>query len=519
MAVTLNNIKFYHPPSLPARPMKSTYPNHQHPSFSHHSSGKPDPTPSTHSNSPFPSFSQPLLRHSLPPRPPTIVPSSRSASETLHISSKLSSANSLPVHENDFDRALDEFLSAKNGKENSDRESPNRVSTQEQGIDDLLHAISPDPEKSSQVAADLPSSSITAQNPLESPADGKPTQPITGDESQPQEELNNLASAASMDPSPEFCTSAPHTLTSSVTNADSTGTAIQDPAPESSIVNREPSNTPRSSRVRNHSSESGKSSQRNESTDLQGASGDSQGASSCQLGESSDRKRSPSARLSCPSTPLVVSPGPSRSVSLRRKSCRRASGYSHGSDWIAEDSHESDSAPSDDENDIDYLDTSEIEEAGESLPPSKRRRRSLDESSSTSRGIPRQLSAEPPRAERPESPPEYLSAESEPIPVQGFLRLRSSGAEVKYCLELSQTDFSSLFTGGQRESRPRQRTAHSARRARFTPEEDACIIALKAKELRWDEIEDLFAQRFPYRKKLSLQMRYYTKLKESTNEA
>jgi hypothetical protein len=42
---------------------------------------------------------------------------------------------------------------------------------------------------------------------------------------------------------------------------------------------------------------------------------------------------------------------------------------------MVEDPHESDSAPSDDENDADYLDHSETEDASESLHLSKRRRR------------------------------------------------------------------------------------------------------------------------------------------------
>ncbi|EED20627.1 hypothetical protein TSTA_038340 [Talaromyces stipitatus ATCC 10500] len=409
MAVTLNNIKFYHPPSLPARPIKSTSPN------DHHTSKRTDSTPSTHSKLSFSPFSQPALPHPLPPRPPAIIPCSHhTASATLHFPSSTShTADSHPVCKNDFHRALDDFFSAKNGKNDEDGESSIRVPTQDHGNDNRAHATSPNLEVLSQMTASLPSPSF----------------------SHPRIHRQHSAHLNRLHQRP---------ISSTLIRQIS--------AQGSSIVNRERSETTHASGVLSHSPKSGGSTLRNESTDLQGASGDSKRASSCQLEESSNRKRSPSARLSPLSTPQVVVPVLSRrSVSLRRKS--------------------------------NYLDNPEREDAGESLRPSKRRRRILDEASSTSR-VPRQLSSESPRAKRPESPPEDLSAESEPIPVQGFLRLRSSGSEVIYCLELSQTHFSSSVAGGQIESpRPHQRTARPATRIRFTPEEDAFIVQLKAQEL------------------------------------
>lgn len=130
MAVTLNNIKFYHPPSLtlppslPRQPLKSTSANHNHTSISHHISKSSDIT-LNHSKLPFSSFSQPTLPHPLPPRPPVIFPSDRhTASATPSIQSSTSHSPSLhPVSKNDFDRALDAFLlSAKIGVKGEDGE-------------------------------------------------------------------------------------------------------------------------------------------------------------------------------------------------------------------------------------------------------------------------------------------------------------------------------------------------------------------------------------------------------------
>ncbi|KUL81688.1 hypothetical protein ZTR_09995 [Talaromyces verruculosus] len=248
--------------------------------------------------------------------------------------------------------------------------------------------------------------------------------------------------------------------------------------------------------------------------DFQGNARESERASSCPLGDFSKRKRSPSAHLSYPPTPLVVVPDLSRSVLLCATSSQQNSNRSQHLGVIVGDPHESDSAPSDDENDADYLDHSETEDASESLPPSKRRRRSPCDASSASQGAPRKLSSESPLAGQPKSLPENSSPESESIPIQGFLRLRTKGTEVIYSLEFSQTQFSSSFADNQMKSpRPHSRTAYPTTKNPYSPEEDAFIIDLKARNLSWDEIEDQFAERFLYRKKSSLQVRYSTKLK------
>lgn len=153
------------------------------------------------------------------------------------------------------------------------------------------------------------------------------------------------------------------------------------------------------------------------------------------------------------------------------------------------------SAPSDDENDTDYVD--ESEDASESLRPSKRCRIGCDEASPVS-----QLSSDP------------ILPHREAIAVQGFLNIYTSESGVIYSLELSQTHFPSFFPGTQAESpHSYQRMARSTVRRRFSAEEDAFLIELKAKTLTWSEIEDLFAKRFSHRSMASLQGHHY-KLKQ-----
>jgi hypothetical protein len=381
-----------------------------------------------------------------------------------------------------------------------------------------LHTALPDPEILVQTTASLQSSSWSLPKPVESPAEAKPTHPKPRDESQPREQPNDLACTTSMETSTTFCTSEPHTSAPHEPTHDSTHMTIQASEQHSSVPNHERSETSQKCSVPIHSPESGEAILGNESMDSQGSSGESERASSCPLGDFSKRKRSIPAHLPCPPTPLVVVPDLSRSALLCKSSSRQKSNCSQYSERMVEDPHESDSARSDDENDADYVDHSEAEAASESLHPSKRRRRSPGDPSSASQGEPKKSSLESP--DEPESLQEILSSESEPIPIQGLLRLRTKGSEVVYSLEFSQTHFSSLFAGEQIESpRSHQRPAYSTTKSIYSPEEDAYIIDLKAKNLTWDEIEDQFAERFPYRKKTSLQVRYCTKLNPLTRES
>ncbi|KAI7972762.1 hypothetical protein EIK77_000080 [Talaromyces pinophilus] len=502
MAVTLKNIKFYNPHSLPTRPSKRTSPNHNHTSIPRPTSKSTDPTPN-HSTVPFSPFSQPALPHPLPPRPPAIFPSSHhTASVTPHVPSSIShTPDPHPVYKNDFDQALDEFLSAKNG-EKEDGNPSSLLPTQGKSY------------------TSLQSSSWSLPKPVESPAEAKPTHPKPRDESQPREHPNDLACTTSMETSPTFCTSEPHTSAPHEPTHDSTHMTIQASEQNSSVTNQERSESSQKCSVPIHSPESGGAILGNESMDSQGSSGESERASSCPLGDFSKRKRSISADLPCPPTPLVVIPDLSRSALLCKTSSRQKSNCSQYSERMVEDPHESDSARSDDENDADYVDHSEAEAASESLHPSKRRRGSPGDASSASQGEPKKSSSEIPLADQPESLQENLSPESEPIPIQGLLRLRTKGSEVVYSLEFSQTHFSSLFAGEQIETpRSHQRPAYSTTKSPYSPEEDAYIIDLKAKNFTWDEIEDQFAERFPYRKKTSLQVRYCTKLNPLTRES
>lgn len=174
------------------------------------------------------------------------------------------------------------------------------------GNDSRAHATSPDKDRKPN-DSQLVIIQLHRAKSLEWPAEAKHTQPMTRYESQPRDQFTDFASTASMDPSPASCTSDPCPSVSNEVNHGSTDTAIQVSAQDTSIANRERSETTNRSGVLSHSPKSGRGTLRNENTHLQGASGDSKRAGSCEL-EKSNRKRSTSARLSCPPSPLVVIP-------------------------------------------------------------------------------------------------------------------------------------------------------------------------------------------------------------------
>lgn len=140
MAVTLDNIKFYdpHPRSLPARPPKSTSPNHDI-SFPHRKFKRTGSISSTCSTVPFSLSPQPSLSHPLPPRPPTIIPSTPHTESTrLNLATSTShAAQCIPKCENDFDRALSDLFSANNDKYDDDRES--LICVPKQGMFRIVH--------------------------------------------------------------------------------------------------------------------------------------------------------------------------------------------------------------------------------------------------------------------------------------------------------------------------------------------------------------------------------------------
>lgn len=131
MAITLGNIRFYNPPSLPRQPSKRRSPNHNHTSIPRHTSNSTDPT-LNHSKPPFSPFLQPALPHPLPPRPPATFPSSHhTASATLSVPSSIShtpTPDPRPACKNDFDRALAQFLTT--GEKEEDTEPPSRLPIQ-----------------------------------------------------------------------------------------------------------------------------------------------------------------------------------------------------------------------------------------------------------------------------------------------------------------------------------------------------------------------------------------------------
>jgi hypothetical protein len=211
----------------------------------------------------------------------------------------------------------------------------------------------------------------------------------------------------------------------------------------------------------NHTPESGRLSKR---------------ASFYQSKKTAYQKMKSPVHFSRPPIPLVVVPGMSHQ--WRR------------SEEIAEDL---DSAPSDDENDVDYVDETERDDASESLRPLKRCRTNSDDASSGA------LTQTSPKSSLPHT---------EAIPVRGVLNLHTGGS---YSLQLSQAYSPSPST--QAESvNPHQRKDPPTR-PRYLPEEDRFLVELKTQNLKWNEIEDLYAKRFSPRKRSLLQGRYY-KLKQ-----
>ncbi|EED14524.1 hypothetical protein TSTA_107310 [Talaromyces stipitatus ATCC 10500] len=502
MAITLDEIRFYRPHSLPARPTKSL--NHQPTSFPHHASKTPQFTSLTPAKTLFPLLPQPVLPHPLPPRPPTIISSDRHAeSKALQFPTTTPhTAQSHPAHENDFDRVLHDFFSY-NGKSEDDGQSSMCISQQDNRDEDCGQATSPDPDVASHTTDILPSPSFTVQASLEIPVN-EPVQPVARNESHPQNETNEIASATFGDSPLASCTAESAASMSNELNTESIDVTTPDSAQHSSVTNGQQMEIPHANEVQNHTPEAGGSTAISEDTELQGDTGDSKRANSNELRESAKRKRSPSACLSYPPAPLVVVPVPSGPVSLRRKSTRLStqltSDHLRYSDSINGDSRGSDSAPSDNENDADYSNSCKIRTTVKSSRPSKRPRRVLDKASSASQ-VPRQSFSESPSVKLPESPPEDFSAESEPTPIQGHLRLRYIQSNIVYCVEFSQTALLSSIAASQTEpTQPHQQADHLSAKIPYTPKEEAYIKDLKAQELGWHKIETLFAQRFPYRK-------------------
>ncbi|QKX63204.1 uncharacterized protein TRUGW13939_10373 [Talaromyces rugulosus] len=183
MAVTLTKIPCYSPtptlPALPAIPRKNTTPNDH--------SKRPDSVSSLHSNLPPSSFSQPVIYHSLPPRPPAVIPSST----TNRINSHSSYAN-------DFDRAFDGLVSVTGGAK--DRDGVSSICVPAKGSPPRCPCLSfvlslHETENTGRTDSHVPlpdQHSLWRTTPIAASAD--PTPSSTREQSQPRDQL---------DPTPE----------------------------------------------------------------------------------------------------------------------------------------------------------------------------------------------------------------------------------------------------------------------------------------------------------------------------
>ena len=175
--------------------------------------------------------------------------------------------------------------------------------------------------------------------------------------------------------------------------------------------------------------------------------------------------------------PVHMPRSPFPRVSIPVMSLQRPSSKRHHSEEVSKGL---DSAPSDDENDADYVDDA-------------LKRVDSDDNSSVSQRVLKQTL------------PESLLPRIEAFPVEGILNLRISGPNVRF--HSLQLDMSRARVLPSVEPDLQQQTG-ATKRPRYSSEQDDFLIDLRAKDFEWNEIEDLYARRFLPRKMASLQGRY-----------
>jgi hypothetical protein len=250
-------------------------------------------------------------------------------------------------------------------------------------------------------------------------------------------------------------------------------------------------------RVEGHRSGPGKNPLLIETIEFEEALGDPESTRVCPAEKSLDETPTLSEGAAGISTPIVVIP-----------SLPRPSDPSLGQEQVSEE-QDRDSGPSDDEKDADYVDSSsEAERIDRPLRSSKRRKINLISEDTLSDHETPPLSGSRASSQKETTPT------SDRIPVQGILTLGWDGSKVVYYFELFQTAFSPPVSHPL-SSRPPSGTGSRRKRKMppYTREENKYIVELKDKNLLWAEIEERFAERFPRRKRGSLQVHYHTKLK------
>ncbi|KAH8706071.1 hypothetical protein BGW36DRAFT_422590 [Talaromyces proteolyticus] len=507
MAVSLENINFYRPPSLPVRPTKSTYPPDCQTPVPLNASNRVYPNSPTRANCLPTSAPQPTLHCPLPPRPPVSIPSSK---PSWPVNTLLLSNN--PVYPNDFDRAMQDLpepggacIKVEDQKGES-REHSAELPGRETNDDGQSHATTPSSEISPSTAtASSTSPTPTRESLTESTSTGLMRPRNCGD-TEVEDRTRNVASTFRISPTPNpltFETPVSKPVATNVNSTDlDTASLAQSPPPvqlERQTLKDPPMSVAQDSQHHDSRVENGL---HNGCIVQQDDSLATRHSTTCESKESATVQSGQSIRASSSPPPIaVVIPAPSHRLITSSKRSLPTRNQSVRGTPMLEDGNYSDSVPSDDEDDADYVDE-------EQLPPSKRRRRSKYPSP------PRRLTRLPAKTSQSEPARRISGLETESIPIQGFLRLRQSGSEITYCLEFSQTHFSSLFAARHKDkpSQSTQRTGNSTTRVRYSPEENALIVELGEKNLSWDVIEGKFAEQYPYRSKSVLQVQY-SKLK------
>ncbi|KAI7971763.1 hypothetical protein EIK77_005448 [Talaromyces pinophilus] len=496
MSITLKKFNSYTPLSLPARPSTSTYPIPYHHTTSSPPSGAVRSVLAPLPTIPLSSLAQIPLHHPLPARPQTLnapgpdpVPAIPPTCRTNHV----------PTCPNDFDHALqDPLFTASDNRKGAD--SPN--ATPAKGdlatpIDrPVLDLSSPKPPDLSPDCFQTPGLNIQRPSSPSADADADAAPMVIRDQSEAANPLNDTLSTGP-EPLPAPCTANISPAPSIGCTIDSTATSIGSSALNISAIDREDTDlTSCTYRVEGHSSGLGKSPPPIQSIEFE-ALGGPEFTRTCPAERSLDETPTLSKGAAGVSTPIVVIPP-----------LPHPSDPSLGQEQVSEE-QDRDSGPSDDEKDADYEDSgSDTERIHKRMRSSKRRKINLLSEGALSDHETRPLSRSRASSQKETTPT------SDRIPVQGVLTLGWDGSKVVYYFELSQTAFSPPVSRPP-SSHPLSRTGNRRKRKMppYTCEENKYILELKDKNLLWAEIEEQFAERFPRRKRASLQVHYHTKLK------
>ncbi|CRG91079.1 hypothetical protein PISL3812_08127 [Talaromyces islandicus] len=513
MAITMEKIKFYRPPSLPVRPTQK-YPANRPSPLHCHSSYR------TYSSTPTPQYCP------LPPRPPVTVPSS-----AISRSGNTSRPFNSPVYPNDFDRAIQEFPHQSVGvfTQGEDRKDEERE-------DPLI----PDGQECEDHGGNLlcstlekyPSSPITSSTPTTNEAFAQP--PNT--DLAPLQSQDHEIRTGNADPMSPTRPMTPSVSSEElVSTSVSTDLRLNDASPQ--FPTPGPISTREGKAARHENSHTSvildsqdvescvQSVPHNEEAHRQDTSTVSEQGTTCQPDE-------PASVSSLPSI-AVVMPVSSRSLTAPSKRPLSSNQFDIEPLLVEDDN---DSILSDDADDADYIDDN-ILEADQRPPASKRRKVNSSAYSSRNRRATRLSKniypSQPVQQELGQAAQQRQTSSARSEDVYSFTGLRSSFLETSFegRLEFLSWLFEGILSQGMPESgfaqspplanmteahREDRLSRHKSRENKpWKPEEKDLLRQLKKKEqLSWSAIEKRFAEKFPERSIGAIQVHWCTKLKD-----